>query len=66
MKKTIVSLLTILYLLLGQSLFSQAYSSSQIDSIVSKAMSIRPNAGIAVAVVKDDKIVHLKGYGVLL
>ena len=64
MKKTIVSLLTILYLLLGQSLFSQAYSSSQIDSIVSKAMSIRPNAGIAVAVVKDDKIVHLKGYGV--
>jgi CubicO group peptidase (beta-lactamase class C family) len=27
-------------------------------------MSIAPNAGIAVAVVKDDKIVHLKGYGV--
>ncbi|GGW21933.1 serine hydrolase [Arenibacter certesii] len=27
-------------------------------------MSIRPNAGIAVAVVKDNEVVHLKGYGV--
>tara|TARA_R110002073_G_scaffold72537_1_gene177358 strand:+ start:351666 stop:353240 length:1575 start_codon:yes stop_codon:yes gene_type:complete len=64
MKKTAFLLVLILNLLLNQSLFSQAYSSNQIDSIVSKAMSIRPNAGIAVVVVKDDKVVHLKGYGV--
>lgn len=64
MKKTIFLILTILYLFIGQTLFSQEYSSSQIDSIVNKAMSVSPNAGVAVAVVKDDKIVHLKGYGV--
>jgi len=64
MKKTIFLLITILYLLIEQPLFIQAYSSAQIDSIVEKAMSIGPNAGIAVAVVKDNKIVHLKGYGV--
>jgi len=27
-------------------------------------MAISPSAGIAIAVIKDDKIVHLKGYGV--
>ena len=64
MKKTIFLLFTILNLFIGQTLFSQAYSPGQIDSIVSVAMSIRPNAGIAIAVVKDDKVVHLKGYGV--
>ncbi|NOQ26040.1 MAG: serine hydrolase [Bacteroidales bacterium] len=64
MKKTIILFLTILYLFIGQTLFSQEYSSSQIDSIVIKAMSIEPNAGVAIAVVKDNKIVHLKGYGI--
>jgi len=64
MKKTIFLFVTILNLFLGQTLFSQVYSSAQIDSIVSKAMSIGPNAGVALAVVKDNKIVHLKGYGI--
>lgn len=64
MKNTSILPFFILFLLLNQSLFSQAYSSSQIDSIVHKSMQIRPNAGVAVVVVKDNKIVHLKGYGV--
>ncbi|MDY7394656.1 serine hydrolase [Aureibaculum sp. 2210JD6-5] len=64
MKKTIFLTLSIVYLVISQPLFSQSYSSTQIDSIVNKAMSVMPNAGIAVAVVKDNKIVHMKGYGV--
>jgi CubicO group peptidase (beta-lactamase class C family) len=64
MKKPINLVFTILYLFVGQSLFSQGLSSSQIDSLVYEAMSISPSAGVAVVVVKDDKIVHLKGYGV--
>lgn len=64
MKKTNFLLFTIINLFIGQTLFSQVYSSSQIDSIVNKTMSIGPSAGIAVAVVKDNEIVHLKGYGV--
>ncbi len=64
MKKIKLLFFTVLCLCIAQSTFSQAYTSSQIDSIVKKAMSIGPNAGVAVAVFKDNKIVHLKGYGV--
>lgn len=64
MKKTILLLIIISCLLIDKPLFSQAYNSGQIDSIVNKAMATRPNAGIAIAVVKDNEIVHLKGYGV--
>ena len=64
MKKTIFLLFTILNLFIWQTLFSQAYNPSQIDSIVNKSMSVMPNAGIAIAVVENEKIVHLKGYGV--
>ncbi len=64
MKKLNFLIQTSILLLICQSLFSQAYSSNQIDSIVNKAMSIMHNAGIAVAVVKDNQVVHMKGYGV--
>src|SRR6187551_3211596 len=43
---------------------AQVLSSKQIDSLVNKTMQIMPLAGIAVAVVKDGKVVHAKGYGV--
>lgn len=42
----------------------QPLKSSQIDSLVAKTMSQMPLAGIAVAVVKDGKVIHSKGYGV--
>jgi CubicO group peptidase (beta-lactamase class C family) len=64
MKKISFLFITLLCLCAAQPTFSQAYSSSQIDSIVAKAMSINPTAGVAVAVIKDNKIIHSKGYGV--
>lgn len=42
----------------------QAYTSPQIDSLVARLMETAPLAGIGVAVVKDGKVVHCKGYGV--
>ena len=64
MKKISFLFITLLCLCAAQPTFSQAYSSSQIDSIVAKAMSINPTAGVAVVVIKDNKIIHSKGYGV--
>jgi CubicO group peptidase (beta-lactamase class C family) len=43
---------------------SQPLRPAQIDSLVNKSMSMMPLAGIAVAVVKDGKVIHMKGYGV--
>ena len=43
---------------------AQGLESYQIDSIVKKSMEIMPQAGIAIAVVKNGKTLHAKGYGV--
>lgn len=43
---------------------AQPISSKQIDSIVAKTMKTFDVPGIAVAIVKDGKIIHEKGYGV--
>ena len=59
--------LSIVYLLVlfsGKFVHSQSISSAQIDSLVSATMDSMPLAGIAVAVVKDGKVIHSKGYGV--
>ena len=64
MKSLKILFFTALHLFVAQSIFSQELSSIQIDSLVNKAMSISPSAGVAVVVIKDDKIVHMKGYGV--
>lgn len=63
MKKT-ASLLAISVLLLGNSLFSQPISPAQIDSLTEKVRAAFDVPGIAVAVIKDGKILHAKGYGV--
>ena len=44
-------------------LFSQV-TSQEIDAIVERAMDNFTVAGVAVAVVKDGKIIHQKGYGI--
>lgn len=44
--------------------FSQPVTSTEIDSIVSETMKVFNVPGIAVAVIKDDRVIHLKGYGV--
>ncbi|MFQ3214322.1 MAG: CubicO group peptidase (beta-lactamase class C family) [Marivirga sp.] len=64
MKKTfllssLASLLFQVHFVLGQGL-----NSKQIDSVVYKALDISPSVGIAVAVVKDGKVIHSKGYGI--
>ena len=38
-------------------------TSKYIDSVVQASMDAMPQAGIAVAVVKDGKVIHAKGYG---
>src|SRR6187399_3792360 len=53
-----------LFMMFGASLFSQQLSGSQIDSLTERAMKAFDVPGIAVAVIKDGKVIHSKGYGV--
>lgn len=57
---------SLIVVIAGQLEYSQAQSpiSLQIDSLVTVTMEAMPLAGIAIAVVKDGKVVHSKGYGV--
>lgn len=67
MKSQLIFLKTIVFLSFlsnGSLAEAQALTSKQIDSLVTKTMEKMPLAGIAVAVIKDGKIVHAKGYGV--
>ncbi len=64
MKKTYLFRSLAILLIASSSLFGQGYNSTQIDSLVLKAMEISPSVGIAVAVVKDGELVHSKGYGI--
>ncbi|HMJ46931.1 MAG TPA: serine hydrolase domain-containing protein [Ferruginibacter sp.] len=45
-------------------LFSQVITSAQVDSVASLALKTFDVPGIAVAIVKDGKVIHSKGYGV--
>ena len=64
MKKLHLTLFLIIFSGLSLSLFAQPITSPQIDSLVEKTMKIFDVPGIAVAIVKDGKIIHEKGYGV--
>lgn len=55
--------LTLFILLANDALYAQI-STEEIDALVEKAMKEFNVAGAAVAVVKDGKIIHEKGYGV--
>jgi CubicO group peptidase (beta-lactamase class C family) len=46
------------------SVSSQTITSREIDSLVEKTLKTFDVPGIAVAIVKDDKVIHAKGYGV--
>lgn len=54
----------ILLLLSSQVLIGQTITSEQIDELINKSIDMIPQAGLAVAVIKDGKVVHAKGYGV--
>lgn len=62
MKKTIIGLCILLFGTYHVS--AQAISSVQIDSLAELALKTFDVPGIAVAVIKDGKVVHAKGYGV--
>ncbi len=61
-----IHICSLIVLIAGQFGYSQAQSSVslKIDSIISATMDAMPLAGIAIAVVKDGKVVHSKGYGI--
>lgn len=48
----------------SSSIFSQALTSHQIDSLVEKTMKTFNVPGMAVAVIKDGKVLSKKGYGI--
>ena len=64
MKINSLLLLFPLVLFVSQPYFGQGFNSKQLDSLVEKVMNISPSVGIALAVVKDGKVIHAKGYGV--
>lgn len=59
------SVVLFVFLFLGSiSISAQTLSSTEIDSLVERTMKTFDVPGIAVAIVKDDKVIHSKGYGV--
>lgn len=56
--------LLVLFIFLANSLAYPQISSKQIDKLVENAMEKFIVAGVAVAVVKDGKVIHKRGYGV--
>jgi CubicO group peptidase (beta-lactamase class C family) len=57
-------LLLLALMFLDHGAFSQVLTERQIDSLVNKTLTTFDVPGIAVAVVKDEKVVLSKGYGV--
>lgn len=51
-------------LLVSNGISAQILTSKQIDSVAEKTLSTFNVPGVAVAVVKDGKVIHSKGYGV--
>ncbi len=63
MKKSFL-FLSIVLLIVSSSLKAQVITSAQIDSLTELTLKTFDVPGIAVAVVKDGKVIHAKGYGV--
>lgn len=61
--KKIKFLSLVVLAMLANTITAQPLQSTQIDSVVNKAMTMMPQAGLAIAVVKDGKVIHAKGYG---
>src|SRR5271165_4802262 len=61
MKKYIFSLL---FVTVTATTYSQPLGSKAIDTLVERSMKAFNVPGIAVAIIKDGKVIHSKGYGV--
>lgn len=67
MKLTIRQILAIVLLIAQSGNYSKAQnhlSSQEIDQLVEQTMETFQVAGVAIAVIKDNQIIHQKGYGV--
>jgi CubicO group peptidase (beta-lactamase class C family) len=64
MKKLKILLLPLLFCAFAFTISAQPITSPQIDALVERTLKTFDVPGIAVAVVKDGKIIHEKGYGV--
>jgi CubicO group peptidase (beta-lactamase class C family) len=65
LSRLLISLTPLVFLILITcSVSSQTITSAEIDSLVERTMKTFDVPGIAVAIVKDDKVIHSKGYGV--
>ena len=64
MKNCKLIFFTFLFCIFSFEIFAQPITSPQIDALVEKTMKTFDVPGIAVAIVKDGKIIHEKGYGV--
>jgi CubicO group peptidase (beta-lactamase class C family) len=65
MKKSIITFLLIVFFLVNNFVaHAQIITSPQIDSLTELVLKTFDVPGIAVAVVKDGKIIHSKGYGI--
>lgn len=60
----LIKLSIVAVLLTSISLSAQVLTSKQIDSVAEKTLATFNVPGIAVAVIKDGKVIHIKGYGV--
>lgn len=64
MRKISILFFTLIISILSSVVVAQPITDRQIDSITNKTLSAFDVPGIAVAVVKDGKIIYSKGYGV--
>ncbi len=64
MKKLIARILSLLFICFIVTTTFAQFTSLQIDSIMGDALQKFKVAGASIALVKDGKIIHQKGYGV--
>lgn len=63
MKKSLFTSLLLILISLN-SIIGQVLTAAQIDSVVERVLTTFDVPGIAVGIIKDDKLIHAKGYGI--
>ena len=64
MKRSLHTSLTFFFIACALALHSQPISAARIDSVVNVVLKTFDVPGMAVAIVKDGKVIHAQGYGV--
>lgn len=66
MKKRSIRLASLLFICFASSTMVAQITSPKIDALMEDALTKFKVAGAAIAIVKDGKVIHQKGYGLLL